>query len=124
MFFNLWKSVIRDNFFLNNQNIVRIPNPIKNNNQAQPAEGKKLESLADNGLNTFFIKNSPKKLIFEKNIIMIKITRVIRSIIRSIITVPTSESKGILSVLFNTTHLVISPSRGAARFAKYPIITA
>ena len=46
-----------------------------------------------------------------------------KSIVRSMITVPTSLSTAIFSFLPRATQRVISPILGNARFARYPIIS-
>ena len=82
------------------------------------------EALKKRGLNIFVRRNSPKKSIFIRKTVTIQINSITKSDALSTSTVPIRDSNEILSVFFSVPHLVISPIRGKAKFAKYPISTA
>jgi hypothetical protein len=70
------------------------------------------------GRNMFSIKNDPKELNLAIRRTKSRNNRTNISMVRSIITVPTRASKGILSVFFSDPQRVTSPIRGKAKLAR------
>ena len=76
------------------------------------------ENFSNIGVKISSIKKVSKILIFTIRTTIKRIKSVIISIARSTITDPKSLCTGILSVLFNEPHLIISPIRGKATFVR------
>ncbi len=82
------------------------------------------DALEYKGLNILLIMNSPKISIRIKKAKTTQNRSITISDALSTSTVPISDSNETLSVFLSVPHLVISPNRGKAKFARYPIITA